>query len=87
MTFKISLHNHSHYSDKVEQTTGRQPYNQACRRATPISIVENAMEHGLDEVAITDSNADLFFQEMCEKGDNFFDRKYNVKVAKPEEFL
>jgi predicted metal-dependent phosphoesterase TrpH len=82
MTWKVDLHRHSIYSDELERTIGKQPYNQACRRATPRRILQNCETRGINEVAITDSNGDLFFQKILDK--EFFGEEYIVEVLEGE---
>ncbi len=79
MAFRVSLHNHSVYSDRG--------HNKACRHALPVRIVKASLEHKLDGVAITDTNNNVFFQRLLEKGDYFFGRRYETKPLAGENVV
>jgi hypothetical protein len=82
MTWRIDFHKHSVFSDELERTIGKQPLNQACRRATPRRIIQNCETQGLNELAVTDSNGDLFFQRVLDKC--FFGNGYFVEILPGE---
>jgi len=73
MAHRVSLHNHSHYSDCW--------FNRVCDQATPDRIVENSMNHNIDAVAVTDTDTDRFFQVLLEQKCVFFNHKSKYQVT------
>ncbi len=73
MVFKASFHNHSVYGRE------RSIYIRAIK-ATPTKLVENALKYGINGLAVTDVNSDLFFQNLLDKQLRFFDNRYGVEI-------